>query len=71
MTGASINYGGEGCSITFTPEVIYTDEGLALQWNYSGGSPCSNVAATVGEIYNGLVTLSKGIQIPFSGNFTD
>ena len=69
ITGASLSYAGGGCSISFPPKPMYQGEGWAIQWSYTGGNPCPNLMAKNGASYTGLVNLSDGRQIPFSGTF--
>jgi len=65
----SLTYGGQTCApaITGSPVAIAAGQAPGVSITITVGT-CT-VASTAGEAYSGLISLSNGGQVPFSGTF--
>jgi len=69
----SLTWGGQTCSpvITLGPIQLTAgvSPGVSIPLTAASGS-CATVVSTAGEAFTGIVYLSNGGQVPFSGTFT-
>jgi len=69
----SLTFGGQTCSPAITlgpiPLTAGTTPGVSIPLTAASGS-CATVASTAGEAFTGMVYLSNGAQVPFSGVFS-
>jgi len=69
----SLTFGGQTCTLTITPGTVTITAGVApgvsIPFTADSGS-CDTIASASGQAFTGIVYLSNGGQVPFSGTFT-
>jgi len=68
--GLTLTYGGQSCAPAITGAPVAVTAGVAPGVSLTITVGSCTVASTAGESFSGLVSLSNGAQVPFSGQFS-